>query len=422
MAKQPALRLSNGFALVVCVLLVAASAGGQTLLVLPFENSAGTPALEWLGTGLAELSVERLPGDGRVVIPREEWLAAVEKLGLPATGRFTRATMIKLAAETDADFVVFGSFAAENGKLTLTAQVLRRDPAGLSAAMTETGAMSELMPVHARLAWQVLRWVDPAFPLSETAFVERQPALRLDAFEKFIWGMIEPRDDQRLRFFREAARLEPNWGDPAFAIGQAYFAQRDWATALIWLSRVPPAHSRGLDAEFLAGVCHLYRNDAVRAEAAFSEVLAHGEFPEVLNNLGVARLRMGKTREAMAAWQRASELDPEVTDYWYNAGLGALRATDPAAARDFGVRVFREVLRREPRDAEARALLVAALERAGRATEAETEREASPVTLPAVTSTSPGLSALRITARMESAVRVLSANGRGARPVQGEKP
>lgn len=417
MAKRHVLRLSNGFALVLILLLAAVSVRGQTLLVLPFENSSSTPALDWLGAGLAELSLERLPGDGRVVIPREEWLAAVEKMGLPATGRFTRATMIKLGEEADADFVVFGSYTAANGSLTLTAQVLRRDPPALSPPMTASGTMDEVLLLHARLAWQVLHYVDPVFPQSETAFVGRQTSLRLDAFEQFIRGLLEPRDEQRMRFFREAARLEPDWADPAFALGQAYFAQRDWATALIWLSRVPPAHTRGLEAGFLAGICHLSRNDAVRAESAFAEVLSHGEFPEALNDLGVALMRQGKGREAIAHWQRATEIDPEETDYWFNLGAGTLGSAEasPAGPRDYGVRAFREVLRREPQDAEVRALLIAALERAGRNTEAETERENSSVALPKAAPRASPLSALRISMRLESAFRLLPPGSRNAR-------
>jgi len=426
MAKPLVPSLSNGFVLVLFLLLVAASARGQTLLVLPFENSSGTPTLDWLGPGLAELSLERLPGDGRVVIPREEWLAAVEKLGLPATGRFTRATMIKLGDEADADFVLFGSYTSENGNLTLTAQVLRRDPPALSPPMTASGTMEEVLLLHARLAWQVLHYVDPVFPQSEAAFVERQPSLRLDAFEQFVRGLLDARDEQRMRFFREAARLEPNWADPAFALGQAYFAQHDWATALIWLSRVPPAHSRGPEAGFLAGICHLNRNDAVRAESAFAEVLSRGEFPEVLNDLGVALMRLEKGREAIARWQRAAEIDPEETDYWFNLGVGALGSTDtaPTGTRDYGVRAFREVLRREPQDAEARALLIAALERAGRTTEAETERENSPVALPQVSPGESPLAALRISMRLESAFRILPSGGRNARTdaAQGASP
>lgn len=352
-----------------------------TFLVLPFENSSRLVKLDWLGEGLAELTLERLAGEGRIVFPREEWLAAVEKLGVPASTRFSRATMLKIAEEADADYVVFGQYASDGNTLTVTARVLGVNPPGLLAPVTESGALENLMDIHARLTWRILRSVEPAYPLSERDFARRFPRLRLDAFEYYVRGLLNSeskRDEQRLRLLREAARLEPAWDDAAFALGQTYFARRDCDSALLWLTRIPPAHERGLEASFAAGVCYLLRNDPARAEAAFAGLLervrpgvAARELPEALNNLAVARGRLGKSREAVAGFERATQLDPEEVDYWFNLGLAALRASEAAAA----AQAFREVLRRQPADAEARALLIGALEGSGRATEAAAERD-----------------------------------------------
>src|SRR5207244_12127372 len=134
--------------------------------------------------------------------------------------------------------------------------------------------------------------------------------------------------------------------DPAFALCQAYFARRDCASALPWLSRVPLAHERGPEAGFTAGVCHLLRNDAARAEAAFASLLvrgaingrgtagvaASGEGParsggegccglaEARNNLGGARARLGKLRGAVAALEPAGQRDPEAAHYRWQLG------------------------------------------------------------------------------------------------------
>src|SRR2546426_3943110 len=55
--------------------------GSETLLVFPLENSSRLAKLEWLGEGLAELTIERLSHAGQFAFPREERLAAIEKLG-----------------------------------------------------------------------------------------------------------------------------------------------------------------------------------------------------------------------------------------------------------------------------------------------------------------------------------------------------
>ena len=43
----------------------------ETVLIFPFENLSRMAKLDWLGEGLAELSVERVAGQGPIVFSRE---------------------------------------------------------------------------------------------------------------------------------------------------------------------------------------------------------------------------------------------------------------------------------------------------------------------------------------------------------------
>ncbi len=54
--------------------------------------------------------------------------------------------------------------------------------------------------------------------------------------------------------------------------------------------------------------------------------LKHGEDPTLLNLLGVAFEREGKSDQAVASWKRAIELDPNASRPWLNLGLRALEA------------------------------------------------------------------------------------------------
>lgn len=355
------------------LLFLVASARAQNLLILPFENLGKDARLDWIGEGLAELSAERISGDGRLVFPREEWLAAFERMGLPASGHFSRATMIKIGEEVDADYIVFGSFTSDGKTLTATARVLQVDPPSLLAPLTESGPLEDLPEIQGRLAWRVLTSVDSAVLVSRSTFLGTAVVPRLDAFEQYIRGWMASEESQRLRLFREAARLAPEWAAPAFALGQAYFEQRDYASAASWFSRVPATDKKGSEAAFYSGVCHLLRNDPARAETSFRAAVERVAVPEGRNDLGVALARQENWREAAAQWQQAQKLDPEESDYWFNLGLASLRMDEPAAA----VRPLREALKRRPEDTEARALLITALEKSGRSTEAATEREAS---------------------------------------------
>jgi tetratricopeptide (TPR) repeat protein len=371
----------------------------ETLLIFPFENESRVANLDWLGEGFSELTAERLQDRDVNVLSREDRLATLERMGLPDSARFSHATIIKIAAEADADVVVYGRFQSDGTTATLEARVLHLNPPSLSPPLTETSAMTDLLRAHARLSWQILCVLDrkqcpqQGASRDESSFSEPPSSLRLDAVENFVRGLAGAQDEDRLRLLREAARLEPGWDRPAFELGQIYFDRRDCDSALVWYSRVPPNRPDGPEASFAAGVCHLARNDAARADAAFSGLLERArktgekdslpELPEMHNNLGVARLRLGKWSEAETEFERASAIDPEEADYWMNIAIAKIIGKQTAAA----VAPLERARKIDPDDKEARALLIATLESLGRNPEAaairaeaaeSTEKQAPP--------------------------------------------
>jgi tetratricopeptide (TPR) repeat protein len=144
---------------------------------------------------------------------------------------------------------------------------------------------------------------------------------------------------------------------------------------------VPKTHDRYVQAVFATGVCRLLLNQPDRAEEVFtslqassrSNMVSGADLPEVLNDLAIARARQGKTAAAQADLRQAAELDPDEDDYPFNLGLFALQTNDAAAAARF----FREAVQREPDNAEDRAMLILALEKAGNKEEASQERESA---------------------------------------------
>jgi tetratricopeptide (TPR) repeat protein/TolB-like protein len=347
-------------------------------LVFPFENAGSSPRLDWLGEGLEELTIQRLSAAGEQVYSHAGRITELERYGLPHTSKLSRATMLHAAEDLDADFVVFGKYTSNGTSLTVEARVLKVNPTSLLAPLPETGALNTLMDLNMRLVWRMLTTSDPRYPLSLAEFTKRQRPLRLDAFEHYIRGLLATEDDVRLRELREAARLEPDWPDPDFALAEAYFARRDCDSALPWYAKVPKKHDRYAEAVFATGVCRLLLGQPDRAEEVFTslqEVLrnnlvAGADLPEILNNIAVALARQGKVPAAQADLARAAELDPDEDDYTFNSGLLALQANDAAAAARF----FRESVEREPDNPEDRAMLILSLEKAGNKSEAEQER------------------------------------------------
>jgi tetratricopeptide (TPR) repeat protein len=368
--------------------LAQASTGARTAaessqqgiyLVFPFENEGASPRLDWLGEGLEELTVQRLSAAGQQVYSHAGRTAELDRSGLPPTAKLSRASMLRIAQNMDADYVVFGRFTSDGQSLMVESQILRVSPTRLLPAIRETGPLSSLMDLHLKMLWRLLSANGHAYSRSFEDFSKAQRPLRLDAFEHYVRGLLASDDDPRLRELREAARLEPEWPDPDFAIGDAYYARRDCDSALIWFAKVPKTHDRYVEAVFATGVCRLLMNQPEKAEEVFvslqdalrNNLVSGADLPEILNNLALARARQNKTPAAVSDLRRAVELDPDEDDYPFNLGLLALAANDYAAAADY----FREASEREPDKAENRSMLILSLERAGKKAEADQERD-----------------------------------------------
>jgi len=348
-------------------------------LVFPFENVGSSPRFDWLGEGLEELTIQRLAAAGEQVYSHAGRLAELERYGLLHSSKLSRATMLHAAEDLDADFVIFGKFRASGTSLSIESRVLRVNPTRLLPPTRETGTLDGLMTLHLRMLWRALGSAEPRYPLNFAEFSKRQRPLRLDAFEHYIRGLLAGEDEARLRELREAARLEPEWPDPDFALGEVYFTRRDCNSALPWYARLPKTHDRYPEAVFATGVCRLLLGQPDRAEEVFASLqnglrtsmVSGADLPEILNDLAIARARQGKVAEAQTDLRRAAELDPDEDDYVFNLGLLALQSNDTAAAADH----FREAVEREPDNPEDRAMLILSLERAGKKSEAEQERE-----------------------------------------------
>lgn len=358
----------------------------ETVVVFPFENVTNDAQKDWLGEGLSELTTDSMTGHGPLVFSREERLAALEKLGLPAYSRFSRATMIKIAGEIDADYVVFGEFIPDGGTLHLTARILRVSPPKLSEPVSDSGGMDSIAEIEARVSWRILCAIqsslaaDAPCNTSSPAAVQATMAVahvRADSLEYFVHGLLAGEDETRLRDLRESSRLDPAWDEPLFAIGKTFYERRDCESAVGWFAKVSVRNAHSADAGFYTGVCQLLRSDPVHAEATFAGLVARAGtgpiFPAIVSNLGTARLRQTRYKEAAGDFDHAERIDPGEPDYWFNLGLAQYLISDWAES----ARALREVVRLQPDAKDARALLLAALDRSGNAEEANALRQSA---------------------------------------------
>jgi tetratricopeptide (TPR) repeat protein len=350
-------------------------------LVFPFENTGASARLEWIGEGLEELTIQQLSAAGQQVYSHEGRLSEMDRYGLPSSGRLSRATMLHIAQEMDADYVVFGGYASDGKTIQVTARLLRVSPVSLLPVIEESDELALLIQLQAKLTWRLLGTCNHGYPLSLVEFSKLQRPLSLAAFEQYIRGLLANDDENRLRDLKEAARLEPDWPEPAFAIAEAYLQRNDCGAALPWFAKIPPSNSRRAEATFAAGVCRLRLGQPDKAEEVFDSLeqdlhrnlVTGADLPEILNNLAIARARQDNFPPALTALGRARDIDPDEDDYPFNLGLLALQQKDLATAETH----FSEAVEREPDNAEDMAFLIYTLDKLGKKSEAEAQREAA---------------------------------------------
>jgi tetratricopeptide (TPR) repeat protein len=332
----------------------------RTILVLPFENESSNADLGWISEAFAQLLSVRLAGPGRYVLDREERNAAYEQLGIPPGTPITLASAYKVAETLGVDWTVVGKFNVTGSGLTASCQVLEAHTLKLTPRIEATGALSELVDVQTRLAWRLLATHDPNFTAGdEEEFAKSFPAVRLDAFENYIRGILAVDEETRVHFLKEADRLDPSDHRAAFELGKHYFQHKQYPESAFWLRKLTAEDSDYLESLFLLGVDEYFAGDNARAQTSFAALDQQIPLSEAANNLGVVRARQGDFQGALANFQRASTDDPLDPDFNFNAAvcLWHLKRYEDAA------RFLRAALAQQDNDPEAHTLLAVVLDK-----------------------------------------------------------
>src|ERR1035438_3967626 len=335
---------------------------GKTMVVIPFENSSPTPALEWIGESFPETFHQQLNSPVLYVASRNERLRAYDRQGVPAGVHASRATLYRIAEQMDVDYAVLGSYQYDGTRLTVTAQLLDMRAQKLSPAATESAPLSELGNLQSALAWDLLHFIRADFPVPKEKYIASVVPIRLDALENYVRGTLATTADEKIQCYRDAARLNPDYAQAWLALGKAYYAQHAYEPAIAALSQVHQSSAQSgvasasgaiaREANFYLGLAAYAHGDFAKAETAFQFVAERLPLAEVYNNLGVVARRRGQKR-ATDYFQRAIQDDPSDPDYHFNLAVTLAQAGDRTGA----TRELRATLDHRPGDSDAKLLL-----------------------------------------------------------------
>lgn len=332
----------------------------QTYLVSSFTNRSRDPNLDWVGESLSEAIREALAAERVPVASREDREEAIRRLALRPSSQLTLASITKLGSELEAQRAVYGRFdvvpdkdaPASRGRIRVLARVLNLTNAVQLTEFVAMGPLEELGSVAGDLAWQVLRWASPSATLSREQFRDRHPAVKVNALENYIRGLIAPSPDSAHRLYTQAARLDPTFSAPRFHLGRMHFEKENYREAAAWLEMVPSADPRYIESNFLLGLCRYELSEFAGSRKAFERVATALPTAEVWNNLGAADARLNRP-EALDYFQKAVAADAKDPDYHFNAGYALWKRGDFEAAAER----FRAVLDRTQDDEDAALLL-----------------------------------------------------------------
>ncbi len=110
----------------------------------------------------------------------------------------------------------------------------------------------------------------------------------------------------------KAFQGDPSSADTALALGQTYVALKDYDKAISVLSSfLNPAQAPKYEIFVLAGQARQMRGDFSGAMDVFDRAVSHfGVNAVLLNAIGECHFQLGKSKEALAAWEKSLQLDP----------------------------------------------------------------------------------------------------------------
>jgi Flp pilus assembly protein TadD len=194
------------------------------------------------------------------------------------------------------------------------------------------------------------------------------------AFEFYVKGLLAQSSAARIGHLTEALRIAPAFQRPRVALWAVHQDDGEYQRALGVVSAVPATHRLSRQARFLSAISLLELGRHQEAHDRLTALNRDASDPALLNNLGVVQVR----RPAGAAGGRASAwfadamtLNPADPDLAFNYGYAAWVERNMATAMS----ALREVVRRDPTDAEAHYVLGLALQASGASAEGARERD-----------------------------------------------
>lgn len=401
--------------LAVLILAVApgnifAQAGGDVVMVLPFENTSNRPEYNWVGESFADSLAELLSKPGLLVVSSDERQLAYQRLRLPETVIPSRATAIKLARDAKASMIVVGTYSvippqnessSEKDKddkdktvaeayVQLTARVIKVNEGRTLGQMFDGGwatrqfdfggPLTTLQNIQGHLAYHILYQRDKALPFSQNQLVQEATKVPQKAFEAYVKGVqLGDRDSKRANYLKNALRYyaDANGGavypQAAFELGRFFMLEGKWKDATEYFTQLQKKDPHYAEAAFYAGLGYAKMGDFGHSLAALVPLSSDVPLIGIYNNAGAVAVQASREEkkederarllaQGTSFLARAAESSPDDPLVHFNYALALFLSGKFAEAAD----QLKPVITADPKDGYAYFLYAKALERIGK--------------------------------------------------------
>ncbi|HRJ88107.1 MAG TPA: tetratricopeptide repeat protein [Pyrinomonadaceae bacterium] len=342
---------------------------GDTVIILPFENTSNRPEFNWVGESFALSLSDLLRVPGLNVVSNSERKIIQQRLRIPLTSIPSLATSLRLARESGATLLISGRYNIVPAQddvaatINITARIIRviegrflseelPDGRRITRDIALNDALGNLQTIQGQIAYQILYQRDKALPFSQNALIESANKVPARAFEAYIKGLLTQTPEIRENYFKNAIKLYADSGsdgafaDAALELGHLYLGQRKYAESIDSFERV--VNTNQICREKAKGENKISQcNDESFAEASFYIGVIRWQQANYEQALGVLRpladdLKITSVYNMLGAIaveaSRAEKKDQARAAALLTEGVDLLKKAAESAPDDSGIR------------------------------------------------------------------------------------
>jgi len=292
-------KYSTWIVLIFCPGLFTAAANEPVkLLVFPLNGSSAESAA-WLGDGIAlSLSGQLADAETRPFSRGEIEDFLIEN-GLPSAAPLSRGSMIYVARQASADYVVMGNYAENEDGLKLSVRMLDMKTMKQGSEFIVSGTLATLPEMENELAWMIYSDIAKTSVLSREKFRERIRRVPNPAYASYIGTFNVFEESRQIQLLEKAVKEYADFAEARFQMGRIYYRKKDYARALPHIEYGLKLPNERLQSEFMIGTCRLQLGEISRAIEEYTRILSASRLGTVLNNLAIAHVRSGDNMLAL---------------------------------------------------------------------------------------------------------------------------